>query len=74
MRAYRVTANTKHAETGELMPTHKFAGTQAEASKMRREMAERHGLRPLADVSFEEVEVPTDKQGLIAFLNAELGG
>ena len=67
MRLYRVTANRSgHAAT-------KFVGTRADVAKAKDEFAEKYGVRRNADTSFEEVDVPTDKAGLLAFLNAELG-
>ena len=61
MRAYKVTVLDTHIA---------FAGSQSEASSMRRSLADKHNARPLADTNVEEIDVPTDKQGLLKFLNA----
>ena len=48
----------------------KWAGTQGDASSARRTLCAAHGLGPRsAEVTVEQVEVPTDKAGLLSFLN-----
>ncbi len=47
--------------------SHKWAGTQADAAKVKAEFVEKGAKR--ADVKVEDIDVPTDKQGLLAFLN-----
>jgi hypothetical protein len=49
-----------------------FAGTQSDASAARRRLMADCGVG-VRDVAVKEVDVPTDKQGLLAFLNAEAG-
>lgn len=44
-----------------------WAGTQADAKASKREQESKH---PGAAVTWQEREVPTDKAGLLAFLNA----
>ena len=46
-----------------------WASSDGGARKVRRALAEQHGLRPLADVDYAPVEVPTSKGGLIDWLN-----
>ena len=67
MRAYRLAADNGDGRT-----CVRFAGSQSEASAARRELMEACGVGMRA-VALEEVDVPTDKKGLLAFLNAELG-
>lgn len=59
MRAYKV-----QTPSGAV----RYAGTQAEAKKLRNDLAEEHDLKK-AHVEVEEVEIPTDKAGLLAFVN-----
>lgn len=44
-----------------------YVGTQADAAKLRSELVKEGFKR--ANIMTSEVEVPTDKVGLIAFLN-----
>lgn len=68
MRAYRIVgANPDGSEHVA------FAGSQGDAARIRRELSVKHGLRPFADTQIEEVEVPTSKTPLLAFLNALVG-
>ena len=49
-----------------------WAGTQSDAGKARREFEAAYKELPAAKrprVTVEEVDVPTDKKGLLAFLN-----
>jgi hypothetical protein len=46
-----------------------WASSEGAAKKMRRELAEEYDLKPLKDVSYEAVEVPTSKAGIIEWLN-----
>lgn len=66
MRAYKVTGLGGG-------PRVAFAGSQGDASKARRAMAEKYNLRPQAEVTVEEVEIPTSKVDLLAFLNSLVG-
>lgn len=68
MKAYKIKVDSDAGE--EDVPRVAWAGTQADSKKAKREMAEAHGLGPLSKfVTIEDVEVPTDKQGLLSFLN-----
>lgn len=60
MRLYRITAN----ETA--LPS-VWAGSQAEAAAARKLLVDQGAKRK--DLVTEEIEVPTNKQGLIDFLN-----
>ena len=67
MRAYRVTFPAVAGSSGEFVS---FVGTRAEATARRLELFEAN--RPHVkkyDITIEEVEVPTDKTGLIEFIN-----
>ncbi len=68
MKVYKVkVAEDAHLE---VVPRVAWVGTQADSKKARRELAEAHGFGPLSKlVTIEEVDVPTDKQGLLSFLN-----
>lgn len=58
MRCYKVTG-------GGLI---QFAATQVQAKFSRHDIAERVGLKP-KDVDIEQTDVPTDKTGLLMFMN-----
>jgi hypothetical protein len=45
-----------------------YAGSQTEAAKFRKEMRENHGAKN-AEIRTTEVDVPTNKDGLLKFLN-----
>ena len=64
MRAYRVS----HV-TGDHPARVYYAGSQAEASALRNRLVEECCVKRSQTVA-EEVEIPTDKAGLLAFLNA----
>lgn len=48
----------------------RFAGSKDAASVARREMVDLPGGPKFKEVLIAEVEVPTDKTGLLTFLNA----
>lgn len=62
MKLYKITANQVGA------PVAQFVGSQAEASKLRKELVSDLGFKR-ADISTEEVDVPTSKKELIEWLN-----
>jgi hypothetical protein len=66
MRAYRVSTSSVVGLT-----VTRFAGSQVEASQARRELMETYSVG-MREVNLEEIDVPTDKKGLLAFLNTEL--
>jgi len=49
---------------------HHWDGTQADAAKRRKEL-KTNGCR---DIETKEIDVPTDKQGLLAWLNENCTG
>jgi sensor domain CHASE-containing protein len=49
----------------------RWTGTQSDSKKARMELADQHELKK-SDVEIEEVEIPTNKPGLLEFLNANL--
>lgn len=67
MRLYRVTAKTEEKDVI------RWAGTQQGAGEERAALAEEHGLkvRSKQDFVVEQVEVPTDKAGLLEWLNEQ---
>lgn len=69
MRLYRVRVTAGDENN----PVHtKWAGTQGDASSTRKELCSEHGLGPRSsEVTIEQVEVPTDKAGLLEFLNEQ---
>jgi hypothetical protein len=68
MKAYKIKVDDQAGAID--APRVAWAGTQADSKRAKRELAEAHGLGPLSKlVAIEEVDVPTDKQGLLAFLN-----
>ena len=46
-----------------------YASSEGAAKKLRRELAEAYNLRPLKDVEYEQVDLPTSKAGIIDYLN-----
>ena len=71
MRAYEVKTaegSLKNVDTDTLFTVRKFAGTQNDAAKARRAIMETYGLK-MSAVILDEVEIPTDKAGLLAFIN-----
>ena len=64
MKLYRVSAN---ADVQKIV----WVGTQSDAAKARKEFVADGFKR--AELSTEEVDVPTNKEGLIAFLNGMEG-
>ena len=73
MRAYKVVATLAVDVPHAPPPVVRLAGSDAEARAMRRALMEAHGLK-MVDVAYDQVEVPTDKHGLIAYVNGLLGG
>lgn len=63
MKLYRTCVAGRASETAEPL----WAGSQAEAGKHRKELNQRGHKR--ADISTDEVEVPTNKTGLLEWLN-----
>lgn len=62
MRAYRVKYGA-HV---------KFAGSSADATAAKHEINERCGFGPRSrNVTIEQIEIPTGKDSLLAFLNGE---
>lgn len=60
MKLYRVSAN---ADVQKVV----WVGTQSDAAKIRKELVSDGFKR--AELSTEEVDVPTNKEGLLEFLN-----
>ena len=46
-----------------------WASSEGAAKKARRELAEKHGLKPLKEVDYASVDIPTSKAGIIQWLN-----
>ena len=67
MRAYEI-----HAKEGDMI-VKRFAGSQSDATKLRMDVAEKTGIKKLS-IEINEVDVPTDKVGLLGFLNTLMGG
>lgn len=77
MRAYKVSCeytvetedpDDSEATTTEIIPAVCYAGTQADAASIRRTFKEEYDLK-LNDIEIEEIEIPTDKSGLLSFIN-----
>lgn len=62
MKLYLITATTEAPETQVI-----WGGSQAEAASARKEMLARGATRK--DLKTYEVDVPTNKEGLLQFLN-----
>ena len=73
MKLYKITRLAHTLPNDELVPGRvEYAGTQADARKVRIAFeAPFKSLKPKErpDVAVEEVDVPTDKAGLLAYLN-----
>ena len=73
MKLYKITDPTPHGADGcDGVSKGKFAGSQADARKARIELeAQFKHLKPKdrPEVKVIELDVPTDKKGLIEFLN-----
>lgn len=67
MRCYKIVVPEDVAEADK--PTVAWAGTQADARAAKKGLAHDHGLpETTRKIEVNEVDVPTDKQGLLKFL------
>lgn len=78
MKLYKITDATGEFAHKDIIcfgaGTVSWAGTQSDAGKARREFEAAYKELPAAKrprVTVEEVDVPTDKKGLLGFLNGE---
>lgn len=67
MRAYHIKIVSGEGEEGKTIQA--FAGSNAEAIKARRAMMTANDVK-LHDVDIEEIEIPTSKPELLAFINS----
>lgn len=70
MRLYKITASVDHptsADGDARLKVTKYVGSQAEAAATRKELLDQGATRKGTETF--EVDVPTDKAGLMAFLN-----
>ena len=76
MKLYKITRPIHELNGEDVDDMTQFAGSQADARKARIELETpfKH-LKPKdrPEVTVEEVDVPTDKKGLIEFLNGLVG-
>lgn len=76
MKLYKITRPIHELNGEDVDDMTQFAGSQADARKARIELETpfKH-LKPKdrPEVTVEEVEVPTDKKGLIEYLNGLVG-
>jgi len=68
MKLYRIQA--RHNEEGTI---YTWAGTQATAKVAAKQMNDTHHFDLEDDPTIEVVEVPTDKKGLLRWLNVYVG-
>ena len=76
MKLYKITRPIHEIEDEDVDGDVRFAGSQADARKTRIDFeAPFKSLKPKdrPEVTVEEVDVPTDKKGLIEFLNGLVG-
>lgn len=77
MKLYKITRLARTLPNDELAPGRvEYAGTQADARKVRIafEAPFKHLMpKERPEVTVEDVEVPTDKAGLLAYLNRLVG-
>ena len=71
MRAYTVTHPGIPQDDGDTKPFLRYAGSQSEAAGVKRDLWEekRDTRIKRNDISIDEVEIPTNKAGLIPWLN-----
>lgn len=69
---YKVKTNRPVDVDGKAKTPVVWAASEGAARKARKELAEKHGLKPLKDVDYEQVEVPTSKAGILEWLNANV--
>lgn len=68
MRCYKVVCVDD--DTGEVKAT-KYAGTAAESKTIRQAFVDEYGVKK-KDVDIEEVDIPTAKPALLAWVNANV--
>lgn len=76
MKLYKITRPIHELNGEDVDDMTQFAGSQADARKARIELeAPFKALKPKdrPEVTVKEVEVPTDKKGLIEYLNELMG-
>lgn len=76
MKLYKITRPIHELNDEDVDGVVQFAGTQADARKTRIDFeAPFKSLKPKdrPEVKVEEIDVPTDKKGLIEFLNELVG-
>ena len=76
MKLYKITRPIHELNGEDVDDMTQFAGSQADARKVRIEFeAPFKHLKPKdrPEVTVEEIEVPTDKKGLIEYLNELVG-
>ena len=66
---YKVKTVPCDSEDGQNVVHVVWAPSEGAAKKARRELAEKYGLKPLKDVNYEVVSMPTSKVGAIEWLN-----
>lgn len=74
MRAYTVAHAGLPQKDGDTKPFCQYAGTQSDASQVKNKVWDDYrdtGIKR-ADIKIDEVEVPTDKKGLISWINDNL--
>ena len=76
MKLYKITRPIHEIDDEDVDGDVRFAGSQADARKTRIDFeAPFKSLKPKdrPEVTVEEIDVPTDKKGLIEFLNGLVG-
>jgi len=77
MRAYTVTHPGLPVKDGDTKPFLQYAGTQGDAAAVKRDLWDQHrdaGSVKRNDIAIDEVEIPTDKKGLISWINENVAG
>ena len=75
MRAYTVTHPGLPQKDGDTKPFCKYAGKQADAAEIKRDLWDEHrdsGKVKRNDIAIDEIEIPTDKAGLISWINENI--
>mgnify|MGYP000005144360 FL=1 len=70
MRLYKITATPNTGREDQFTTQTNWVGSQADAASVRKSLVDDGWKR--VEILTEEIDVPTNKDGLIKFLNGEL--
>lgn len=73
MRCYKVTADVDNGDGENTIKVTKYVGTNIDMHKARQQIVDDHNIKK-KDLEVEQVDIPTDKSGLLDFINNLVGG